>query len=386
MEDSKLTNTEKIDRLKQKLATYKQTLETLKAGDVVEDYLLMKNEDKAIKKQIFALEGEVKTMKETQGFQLTEYEKRVEIISVQVESIKESLGQLEDDVKLLINTVDNLNFQDLVIKLENLINTHNQPSKTEELTEISKLKEEIEQLKKQIHHREEVVEADRKITVSKLQPSGYKKLMNMIQSTKTIDSSFHPPRKMLTSQTNPLQKYRQFNPTEIIRIERVRNQNNMKTSVSPKYQVAKPSKYTLKKNKKRNDKIALNTHPDYPQRVNEVEFKEKEFNDQVKKERSKINQNLARSTLNETIEPTNNVSEVSTTNQKEMEEKAYPTLIEQGSKPETNETTLVNSETEQSTSKPEETKQISSGGGSEKKTEERPSFFSFLQRGKNDGK
>ena len=386
MEDSKLTNTEKIDRLKQKLATYKQTLETLKAGDVVEDYLLMKNEDKTIKKQIFTLEGEVKTMKETQGFQLTEYEKRVETISVQVEAIKESLGQLEDDVKLLINTVDNLNFQDLVMKLENLINTHNQPSKTEELTEISKLKEEIEQLKKQIHQHEEVVEADQKITVSKLQPSGYKQLVNMIQSAKTIDSSIHSPRKMLTNRVNPLQQNRPFQPTEVIKIERVRNPNKMKTSVSPKYHVTRPSKDTKRKNEMRNNKIDLNTHPDNSQRINEVEFKEKEFNDQVKKERLKTNQNLARSTLNESIDFTKNVSEVTTTNQEEMQEKAYPTQIEQGSKPETNKTTFVNSETEQSSSKPEETKQISSVGESKKKPEERPSFFSFLQRGKNDGK
>lgn len=357
MADSKLTNTEKIDHLKQKLATYKQTLETIKAGDVVEDYLLMKNEDKAIKKQIFTLEGEVKKMKETQDFQLAEYEERAETITVQVESVKESLGQLENDVKLLINTVNKLNFPDLLLKIENLINTHNQPSKTEELTEISKLKEEIEQLKSQIHHREEVVGDDPKVTVSKLQPSGYKQLMNMIQTAKTIDASVYSPRKMLTNQVNPLQQYRQFPPIEVIKIERVRKQNKMKTSVSSKYQVTKPSKDTKKK-----------------------------INYQVKKERSKTNQNLASNALNESIEPIINVSEVSTTNQEEIQEVTYPIRNEQGSKLEANEAQLENSETEQSPSKPEETKQITSVGGAEKKTEERPSFFSFLQRGKNDGK
>ncbi|MBZ5751986.1 hypothetical protein [Metabacillus rhizolycopersici] len=342
MEDPKLTSTEKIDRLKQKLATYKQTLETIKAGDVVEDYLLMKNEDKAIKKQVFTLEGEVKKMKETRDFQIDEYEKRAEIISVQVESVKESLGQLEDDVKLLINTVNNLNFPDLLLKLENLINAHNQSSKTEELTEISKLKKEIEQLKNQIHHREEVVEDEPKVTVSKLQPSGYKQLMNMIQTAKTIDSSIHPPRKMLTNQVNPLQQYRQFPPTEVIKIERVRKQNKMKTSVSSKYQVIKPSKDTKKKNNKGNDKITLNNHPDNAQGVNDVEFKEKEHDYQVQEERSKTNESSASSILNDS--------------------------------------------TEQSPNKPEKTQQISSGGESEKKKEERLSFFSFLQRGKNDGK
>ena len=384
MEDSKLTSTEKIDRLKQKLATYKQTLETIKAGHVVEDYLIMKDEDKTIKKQIFTLEGEVKTMKETQGFQLTEYEKRAEIISVQVESIKESLGQLEDDVKLLINKVNNLNFPDLLIKLENLINTHNQPSKTEELIEISKLKAEIEQLKKQINNGEEVAGAAPKKTVSKLQPSGYKQLMNMIETAKTIDSSFDPPRKMLTRQINPFQQFFPLPPNEVIRIERVRNQNKMKTSVSPKYQIAKASKDTKKK--KRNDKIALNNNPDYSQRVSEVDFKEKELNDQVKKERLKTNQNLASSTLNESLELTINGLEVSTTNQEDMQEKDYPTRNEQETKQETIETTLVTNETEQTHSKPKEMKQISSVGGSEKKTDDKPSFFSFLQRGKNDGK
>jgi hypothetical protein len=342
MEDSKLTNTEKIERLKQKLTTYKQTLETIKVGSVVDDYLLLKNEDKAIKKQIFTLEDEVKKVKEAQDVQLIGYEKRAEIISDQVESMKESLVKLEDDVKALLNIVNNLNFSDILVKLENVINTHSQPSKTKEFTEFSKLKEEIEQLKNYTKRHEEMMESDKKRTVSKLQPSGYTQLMNMIQAAKTIDSSLPSPRKRGTNQVNPFQSYRQIPPTEVIKIERVRNQQKKKPSTSAKYHITKPSK-------------------------------------DIKKNRSK---QIVSNALNESIEPTLNAPEVSTTNQKEMQEIGN----EQGQKLDRNETELKISEMEQLPSKSEETKQITSDSGVEKKPEERLSFFSFLQRGRNDGK
>lgn len=342
MGDSKLTNSEKIERLKQKLTTYKQTLETIKAGDVVDDYLLMKNEDKSMKKQVFTLEDEVKKIKETQDIQLTGYEKRTEIISIQVELMKESLVKLEDDVKSLLKIVNNLNFPALLEKIENVINTHNQSSKAKESTEFSKLKEEIEQLKNHTKHHEEMIESDKKRAVSKLQPSGYTQLMNMLQAAKTIDSSLPSPRKRGLNQVNSFQSYRQIPPTEVIKIERVRHQQKKKPSTSAKYHIPKPSK-------------------------------------DIKKDRD--NESVS-SALNESIEPTLNAPEISATNQEEIQERGN----EQIQKLARNETELKSSEMEQLPSKSEEPKQITSASGVEKKPEERLSFFSFFQRGRNDGK
>ncbi len=77
MGDSKLYSAHDIEKLKQKIATYRDTLTTLKTGNSIDDYLFMKNEFNGFKTQISHLEGVVEIMDEKQSVQIEEYEQQV---------------------------------------------------------------------------------------------------------------------------------------------------------------------------------------------------------------------------------------------------------------------------------------------------------------------
>ena len=51
MGDSKLYSAQDIEKLKQKIATYKDTLTTLKTGNSIDDYLFIKSEFNGFKTQ-----------------------------------------------------------------------------------------------------------------------------------------------------------------------------------------------------------------------------------------------------------------------------------------------------------------------------------------------
>ncbi|MGM0876165.1 MAG: hypothetical protein ACQEWV_15690 [Bacillota bacterium] len=394
MERFKMNNTQDIVVLKQKLATYKHTLETLKAGEVVEDYLLMKNECYAIKNQVSKLEGEVKTMKETQDLQITEYEKRVKIISDQVESVNESLGQLKEDVTLLTSKVNSLNFNDLLIKIDNMITTQYAatPSKEAKKSEIKILKEEIAQLKKHLTTEEQLEGTPLKKTTTKLQPTSYKQLRNMIHSSNNIHSSLNVERRIIASyidQSNQLQQYRQFIPTEGTKIKQERNHLNNKimTNIAPKNQM--DNQLIIKKTKK----LYKNNSEDSQIKMAEIDEKQ-ENSPQVNQDHTTFNQNLDSSTSTETIEHTEiqkNISEISTVNLDKVQEVVYQAPVQKEVKIEDIKMQTVETEYEQSpvrsNIKPSDTEQIFLDEDEpENNVEEKPSFFSFLQRSKYFGK
>ncbi|QBP40074.1 hypothetical protein [Paenisporosarcina antarctica] len=107
MGKSKIYSTQDIDILKQKIATYKDTLETLKTGNTVDDYLFMKTEFNGYKNQVTHLKGEMELLDEKQSIQIEEYKQKEKKFSVQIDSLNQTVGELNQDISLIMKKLTN---------------------------------------------------------------------------------------------------------------------------------------------------------------------------------------------------------------------------------------------------------------------------------------
>lgn len=103
MGDTKLYSAQDIEKLKQKIATYKDTLTTLKTGNSVDDYLAMKSEANSFKTKVSKFEGVLELMNEKQSGQLEEYEQQIKSFSVQMDSLNQTMKELNQDLSLVKN-------------------------------------------------------------------------------------------------------------------------------------------------------------------------------------------------------------------------------------------------------------------------------------------
>lgn len=389
MDRFKLNNTQDIDILKQKLATYKNTLETLKSGNVVDDYLLMKQECYAIKEQVSILEGEVQTMKEKQELQIAEYEQKAKFFSDKMESLSESFIQLQGVITNLTNTVHDLNIKELLLKIDYIVHKQKDYSKDEDKYEMKILKEEIEQLKKNLSSQGKLDGIPPKNGVQKIYPSSYMQLKDLIQSSKNINPPITLDRR--TFLRSPMHNYRHVNNSYGTKIQRERNTNDiLMTSEDQSNHMDHHSEAPKAKNNNDmiNEKEVL-TQQINSQTADKNVVRDKETNPQVNQIQTTPNENVDRIMINKRIEITDSQEDVSGnshTPQYAMEEHGSQANFVQmdntkKTQIQTNEKDLKNTaekhtETEQSNLEDE-----SKSGG-----EERSSFFSFLQRSKYFGK
>ena len=142
MEDSKLYSTQDIEKLKEKIDSYKETLTTLKMGTSIEDYLFMKNEFEDLKKQIVHLEGLTETIDGKHSMQIKEYEEQVKQLSIHIESLNQAIEEMNQEILAVLNKL---------ITVENNIPKDNFPTNVDEISVKSialpsrKLLEKIEQ-------------------------------------------------------------------------------------------------------------------------------------------------------------------------------------------------------------------------------------------------
>ena len=80
MADAKLYSAQDIENLKQKIATYRDTLTTLKSGNTIDDYLFMKSELNGFKMQVSHLEEVMGRLNDKRSMQIEEYEQQIETI------------------------------------------------------------------------------------------------------------------------------------------------------------------------------------------------------------------------------------------------------------------------------------------------------------------
>ncbi|WP_107924056.1 hypothetical protein [Lysinibacillus parviboronicapiens] len=103
MEDSKLYSTQEIEKLKQKINSYRETLTSLKMGTSIEDFLFMKNEFDGLKTQMAHLEGLTETLDDKQNSHIRGYEDQIKLLSTQIESLNQTIDEMNQEIFTVLN-------------------------------------------------------------------------------------------------------------------------------------------------------------------------------------------------------------------------------------------------------------------------------------------
>ncbi|MFJ7186157.1 hypothetical protein [Lysinibacillus xylanilyticus] len=122
MEDSKLYSTQDIEKLKQKIEAYKDTLTSLKTGTSIEDYLFMKMDFDGIKTQMALLEGLTETIEDKPNSQIGGYEEQIKLLSAQIESLNQTIEEMNQEILRALNkllTIENTEAPITTPKTEN---------------------------------------------------------------------------------------------------------------------------------------------------------------------------------------------------------------------------------------------------------------------------
>ncbi|MGG0248484.1 hypothetical protein ABEY24_08915 [Peribacillus frigoritolerans] len=176
MNHNNLYSLKDIELLKNKLDTYKQILESVKEGEVVNDYLFTKKENQEIKRQVKNLEEVIKKIKETQTSQLSQYEEQNKKNSARFQDANDFLKHLQQELTDLKNTINIRSVTQLDDKLNTLI----------ELQQILISASEQDNNKVNIKKEETLPEHhvnNLSYQNSNLLPSSYKKLQNLLQTS-----------------------------------------------------------------------------------------------------------------------------------------------------------------------------------------------------------
>lgn len=168
-----------IEGLKQRLFVYKQTLETMKSGHVVEDYLFMKSECYNLIKQISKLASEIKTVKNKQEDQITNFNQQVDFLNEEIKSINLTLENVKQEVKTLTDKVNSLNLDEMMLKIQTMMRNEAKKEKNELLD----LKNEINKLKSEVFEPKRVIRPHSKNVIPKIQLSSYQQLRSIINSS-----------------------------------------------------------------------------------------------------------------------------------------------------------------------------------------------------------
>lgn len=176
MNHNNLYSLKDIELLKNKLDTYKQILESVKEGEVVNDYLFTKKENQEIKRQVKNLEEVITKIKETQTSHLSQYAEQNKKNSDQFQDANDFLKYLQQELTDLKNTINIRNVTQLDDKLNTLI----------ELQQILISASEQDNNKVNIKKEETLPEHhvnNLSYQNSNLLPSSYKKLQNLLQTS-----------------------------------------------------------------------------------------------------------------------------------------------------------------------------------------------------------
>jgi hypothetical protein len=172
MNHNNLYSLKDIELLKNKLDTYKQILESVKEGEVVNDYLFTKKENQEIKRQVKNLEGVITNIKETQTSQLSQYAEQNKKSSDQLQDANDFLKHLHQELTDLKNTINLRNVTQLDDKLNTLIELQQTLiSASEDNNKVNIKKEETEHRVNNLSYQN-----------SNLQPSSYQKIQNLLQT------------------------------------------------------------------------------------------------------------------------------------------------------------------------------------------------------------
>lgn len=123
MEESKLYTTQEIEKLKQKIDTYRGTLTSLKMGTSIEDFLFMKQDFDGLKTQIAHLEGLTETLDSKQNSHLKGYEDQIRLLSTQIESLNQTMEELNQEILTVLNKLVTVEVNDVTKTLSSTAKT-----------------------------------------------------------------------------------------------------------------------------------------------------------------------------------------------------------------------------------------------------------------------
>ncbi|WP_062513305.1 hypothetical protein [Halobacillus sp. KGW1] len=139
---------EAIETMKAKLSLYKEMLHSIKTGTIADDYLLMKQESDGFHHKF---EGVMKRMEEYHY----SADQRTNQLAAQLQSVNDTVSTLKRDIDFIKEKMDRLQVHDLMEKMNRVIEVQERSKQQDESGEVSRLKEELRQLKEQQHRQKE---------------------------------------------------------------------------------------------------------------------------------------------------------------------------------------------------------------------------------------
>ncbi|MYL70797.1 hypothetical protein GLW00_08040 [Halobacillus litoralis] len=255
MDQKRPNNSKELESKLEKLSLYKEMLQSLQKTNVIDDYLLIKQESHDSKNQT---EGVLKKMDEYHY----NAEQRSQQLAAQIQSVKETVNGLQKDIDFIKEKMDRLQVHDLMEKMNRFMDNQGSAKKAEEVNEVTRLTQEIQQLKQQmqtVEHQKEIPVAEHPVKQKgKVQTSDFRKLQNMLQSKRISPqrNDYHQPM----SHQHPYTSYQQNysgntqgfqGPSSFPKPTRAKA-GKSKTYVNPQFDFNQQT--TIKANSKKNDK------------------------------------------------------------------------------------------------------------------------------------
>ncbi|MFC5590641.1 hypothetical protein ACFPRA_17175 [Sporosarcina soli] len=121
MGDAQLYSAHDIEKLKQKIATYRETLTTLKEDHSTEDEYHMKDEFQNFKTKISDLEELMEIMDEENSMQIEGYKKEIKNFSLQIDSLNQTIEDLNQKISSIMSKMDEENSDNLIVERKSSI-------------------------------------------------------------------------------------------------------------------------------------------------------------------------------------------------------------------------------------------------------------------------
>ncbi|MCG7335716.1 hypothetical protein MHZ95_10540 [Sporosarcina sp. ACRSM] len=114
MGDVQLSSAHDIEKLKQKITTYRETLTMLKADNSTEDDYRDKEEFQSFKTKITDLEELMEIMDEENSMQIQGYKEEIKNFTVQIDSLNQTIEDLNQKISSIMSKIDEGNNDNLI--------------------------------------------------------------------------------------------------------------------------------------------------------------------------------------------------------------------------------------------------------------------------------
>ncbi|MGJ9458033.1 hypothetical protein [Oceanobacillus sp. CF4.6] len=192
----KLYNSDDVEKLQRELDIYKYTLETVKSRDGVNGYLKTKSDFNDLQLKYSKLKGEMKIMEENHQRSVTEYELEKQFLSTRMNTVSESISQMEQDMNWIMDRMEQMRFTELLEKM-NQVMSKQDDHLIETKIKIERLNEEILQFKKYMGSNVPTPEPAKEPLAPK--KSEYRQLQNMLQSPNYVEQAGTKKKNNMTN-------------------------------------------------------------------------------------------------------------------------------------------------------------------------------------------